>query len=83
MLYPRLVNTSEAPVFEDTAVLPCFATCKPKVAQTIALIVEILMVLSLSPPVPTISPTSTLVSLSNGSAALIMAEAAPPISSAL
>ena len=45
--------------------------------------VEMLMVFNLSPPVPTISPTSTEVSRVNGSAAPIIAVAAPPISSAL
>ena len=55
---PRADSTSAAPLFDETALLPCFATGIPAPAITKAVAVEILKVPIPSPPVPTISTAS-------------------------
>ena len=49
---PNSSNTSALPDCEVIARLPCLATVTPAAAATIATVVEILNVFSLSPPVP-------------------------------
>ena len=55
MSTPNVVSKSLAPVLLDTLRLPCLAILKPKLAPTIADVVDILIVFAPSPPVPTIS----------------------------
>src|SRR5438552_6608718 len=61
ILTPSASSTSALPHWLDAARLPCFATRPPAPATTSAVIVEMLMLLERSPPVPTtsIAPSST------------------------
>ena len=59
-LRPRASRQSAAPHLEEAARLPCLATLMPALAITNEAVVEILNVLEWSPPVPTISKTSSL-----------------------
>ena len=52
---PISVRASAAPDFEDSALLPCFATGTPQPATTKAVAVEMFSVPLPSPPVPTMS----------------------------
>ena len=52
---PSSAMTSAAPVLEDTARLPCLATATPIEAATRPAPVEMLIVPTPSPPVPTTS----------------------------
>ena len=52
---PNASSKSADPLLEDAALLPCFITLAPAAVVTIAALVEILMVLKPSPPVPTTS----------------------------
>ncbi len=54
-LTPSLPRTSEEPLADDEARLPCLTTLAPVPATTIADMVEMLTVLAMSPPVPTMS----------------------------
>ena len=56
---PNFSKTSAAPHLELAARLPCLATFTPLAAITIDDVVEILNELEPSPPVPTISKTSS------------------------
>ena len=56
---PRLSSTSAAPLREETLLLPCFATGCPSAEITKVDVVEILKLYARSPPVPTISSTSS------------------------
>ena len=58
MFTPRASRTSAAPLFDDAARFPCFATGTPPAAITREEVVEILKEFAPSPPVPTISSTS-------------------------
>ena len=79
MLTPSASRQSAVPQFEDAARFPCFVTFIPPAAATSALVVEMLKLLALSPPVPTISnvsmPVSTFVACD------LIAAAQPAISS--
>src|SRR5574344_937866 len=57
---PSASEKSAAPLLLDTARLPCFATERPHEAAAIADIELILKLPLLSPPVPTISVTSSV-----------------------
>src|SRR3972149_5826692 len=59
MFTPSASRTSAAPERRLTARLPCFATYAPAPATTNAVVVEMLNVLTLSPPVPTTSTRSS------------------------
>ena len=63
----------------ETLLLPCFAIFKPQAAANIAAVVEMLMVLAPSPPVPTQSATA-VVWVGKGVALARIAIAAPAIS---
>ncbi len=52
---PKNSNTSAEPDLLEAERLPCFAIVTPAPAATIAAAVEMLKVLSLSPPVPQVS----------------------------
>ena len=54
-LTPNAANKSDDPDLLDTLRLPCLQTFTPQAAATKALAVDILIVPSPSPPVPTIS----------------------------
>ena len=79
-LTPKASNKSAEPDILETLRLPCFAIFKPHAAARIAAVVEILMVLAPSPPVPTQSATSK-VCFGNSVAHARTAIAAPAISS--
>ena len=66
------------PLLEEAARLPCLATFTPADAAMSAAVVEMLMLLALSPPVPTIS--STCMPCCTGVAWERMAAAQPEIS---
>ena len=55
MFTPNLASTSDDPAFEETALLPCFATLTPQAAVKIAVAVDTLRVSFPSPPVPHVS----------------------------
>src|SRR3972149_2820935 len=59
MFTPSASSTSAAPERRLTARLPCFATYAPAPATTNAVVVEMLNVLTRSPPVPTTSTRSS------------------------
>ena len=80
MLTPSASRQSAAPLSEEAARFPCFATLMPAAAAIIAEVVEILNVRALSPPVPTISRTS-IPSCATGVAWSLIATAHPVISS--
>ena len=79
MLTPSASRQSAAPLFDEAALLPCFATGTPPAAITMADVVEILKELDWSPPVPTISSASTLCSRRTPFALIVAAH--PVISS--
>ena len=58
ILILRASKTSPEPHFEDTALLPCFATFIPILAKSKADAVDILTVFMPSPPVPHVSMQS-------------------------
>ena len=58
MFTPSASRTSAAPLLEDAARFPCFATGTPPAAITSEEVVEMLKEFAPSPPVPTISRTS-------------------------
>ena len=80
---PNASSKSAEPDMLETLRLPCLAIFKPQAAAKIAAVVEMLMVLAPSPPVPTQSATilSSLSRLGNEVAAARIAIAAPAISS--
>ena len=55
ILTPRASSKSADPDFDDAARLPCFTTRAPAAFVIIAAVVEMLIVLAPSPPVPTVS----------------------------
>ncbi len=57
-LMPILSSRSLEPDLLETERLPCLATFRPQAAATSAEVVETLMVLRPSPPVPTMSQNS-------------------------
>ena len=59
ILTPSSSKTSAAPHLLDADRLPCFATGTPAAEITIDEVVDILKVFEPSPPVPTISNTSS------------------------
>ena len=63
MFAPSASSKSDAPLFEDAALLPCFATVTPAAAQTNIDVVDMLNELAPSPPVPTKSMYSSVSSL--------------------
>lgn len=56
-LTPSASSKSAEPDMLDTLLLPCFAIFKPHAAPRIAAVVDMLIVLAPSPPVPTQSAT--------------------------
>ena len=52
---PRASSVSLDPAALEIALFPCFATLTPRLAKIIAQAVEIFIVFSASPPVPTMS----------------------------
>jgi hypothetical protein len=73
-------STSALPHLEETLRLPCLATVTPQPATTKAVVVEMLKVLSPSPPVPQVSTTGMVAAWMRW-AFLRMARAAPANSS--
>ena len=63
MFAPSASSKSDAPLFEDAALLPCFATVTPAAAQTNIDVVDMLNELAPSPPVPTKSMYSSVSNL--------------------
>ena len=55
MFTPRASSKSADPDLELAARFPCLTTFAPAAAATIAAVVEMLIVLKPSPPVPTVS----------------------------
>ena len=68
MFIPNFSRTSADPHFDETDLLPCFATFTPKLDNRSAAAVDIFKVFFPSPPVPQVSTVSsgtlTLVALS-------------------
>src|SRR5690606_24435457 len=81
MRTPRASRTSALPVEDDAARLPCLHTRPPAPATTSAASVETLIVWARSPPVPTMSTTSTSGGSSRRSGAASMASSMPLSSS--
>ena len=78
MLTPRAARTSAAPVFDDSARLPCLATGTPQAATTNWAPVETFSVPLASPPVPQVSIAPA--GASTGSILARMVRTAPVIS---
>lgn len=76
---PSFSRTSEEPLAEDEARLPCLTTFAPVPAITMADIVEMLTVFARSPPVPTMSTAGP--GMSSGCACAYIASTRPVISS--
>ena len=80
---PNASSKSELPDWLETERLPCLVTLSPLAAANNAVPVDRLKLLDPSPPVPTISIVSRLLSIATGVAKSLMALANPLTSAAV